>query len=286
MQGEGTPWSSLLKCAASGAVAGIVCDSLLYPLDLCRAKLNAPRPAGAAALPAQPLKALGAVVREMRPLENPRALFRGYSCVLALAPCAYALYFGSYEYWSLRTDSELLAGFSAEACANPIYVPYDVVKQRFMVGREAPGTSVVGAIRGIIARDGFAPGLYRGFLLTFATYGPFSALYFHSYAAITRSARSVYDGDATWVCGALAGAFAGTCTQPIDWLKTRVQVSTETKLSLRDTVVNAVRNEGLGTVFRGAAARAFWLGASCGLTMQVYEAGKTALGAFPERAGS
>ena len=168
----------LVTCGASGATAGLVCDTLLYPLDLCRARLNAPRPAGAPPLPARPLKALTAVLRELRPSETPRALFRGYGCVVAFAPPAYALYFGAYEFWSHRTRSELLAGFSAEATANPLYIPYDVVKQRFMVGRETEGTSVFGAVRGIVRRDGFWPGLYRGFLLTFATYGPFSALYF------------------------------------------------------------------------------------------------------------
>ena len=60
------------KCFASGAVAGVVCDSLLYPLDLCRARLNAPRPRGAPILPSDPLRALLAISRELRP--KPRAL--------------------------------------------------------------------------------------------------------------------------------------------------------------------------------------------------------------------
>ena len=61
------------KCFASGAVAGVVCDSLLYPLDLCRARLNAPRPRGAPTLPPDPLRALLAISRELRP--KPRALY-------------------------------------------------------------------------------------------------------------------------------------------------------------------------------------------------------------------
>ena len=44
---------------------------------------------------------------------------------------------------------------------------YDVVKQRFMVGKEVG--SVGGAVRGILRRDGLR-GAYRGFLLTFATH--------------------------------------------------------------------------------------------------------------------
>ena len=130
------------------------------------------------------------------------------------------------------------------------------------------------AVRGVLERDGLR-GMYRGFLLTFATYGPFSAIYFHAYAAFTH-----WGGDAPLAWGSLSGAVAGTATQPVDWLKTRVQVASETRLSLPKVVADAVRHEGAGTMFRGSAARAFWLGASCGITMHVYEAGKRALGAF------
>lgn len=260
----------LLKCGAAGAAAGLVCDTLLYPLDLARANLNAPRPPTAPPLPAHPLRALAAIFREL----PARRLFRGYACVPYFAPTAYALYFGAYEYWSRTAESELLAGFSAEATANPIYIPYDIMKQRFMVGREAEGASVPAAVRGVLERDGLR-GMYRGFLLTFATYGPFSAIYFHAYAAFTK-----WGGDAPLAWGSLSGAVAGTATQPVDWLKTRVQVASETRLSLPKVVADAVRHEGAGTMFRGSAARAFWLGASCGITMHVYEAGKRALGAF------
>ena len=228
------------------------------------------RSPASALLPAHPLRALAAIFREL----PARRLFRGYACVPYFAPTAYALYFGAYEYWSRTAESELLAGFSAEATANPIYIPYDIMKQRFMVGREAEGASVPAAVRGVLERDGLR-GMYRGFLLTFATYGPFSAIYFHAYAAFTN-----WGGDAPLAWGSLSGAVAGTATQPVDWLKTRVQVASETRLSLPKVVADAVRREGAGTMFRGSAARAFWLGASCGITMHVYEAGKRALGAF------
>ena len=256
------------KCFASGAVAGVVCDSLLYPLDLCRARLNAPRPRGAPTLPPDPLRALLAISRELRP--KPRALYRGFFCVPFFAPAAYGLYFSSYEVASRKTESELAAGLCAEACANPCYIPYDVVKQRYMVGRARGG--VVAATRLIVRRDGLR-GLYRGFLLTFATYGPFSAIYFWSYDLFTR-----HMGQYPLMNGTLAGAVAGVATQPVDWLKTRVQVSADVGGSSSRIVFDAIRDEGVSALFRGAAARAFWLGASCGITMQVYESAKVGLG--------
>ena len=139
-----------------------------------------------------------------------------------------------------------------------------------MVGR-ARGT-VLTATRLILRRDGLR-GLYRGFLLTFATYGPFSAIYFWSYDLFTR-----HMGQYPLINGTLAGAVAGVATQPVDWLKTRVQVSADVGGSSSRIVFDAIRDEGLAALFRGAAARAFWLGASCGITMQVYESAKVGLG--------
>lgn len=141
-----------------------------------------------------------------------------------------------------------------------------------MVGAE--DNSVGGAVRGMLKRDGLR-GMYRGTLLTFATYGPFSALYFWFYAKFTDVA-----GSHPLACGAAAGACAGAATQPADWLKTRVQVASATRLSLRGVVADALRREGAGAVVRGTAARSLWLGASCGITMEVYERGKDLLGAF------
>ena len=78
--------------------------------------------------------------------------------------------------------------------------------------------------------------------------------------------------------GTLAGAVAGVATQPVDWLKTRVQVSADVGGSSSRIVFDAIRDEGVSALFRGAAARGVWLGASCGIPMQVYESAKVGLG--------
>ncbi|KAK7249231.1 S-adenosyl-L-methionine transmembrane transporter [Aureococcus anophagefferens] len=188
--------------------------------------------------------------RSPRSSELPaRRLFRGYACVPYFAPTAYALYFGAYEYWSRTAESELLAGFSAEATANPIYIPYDIMKQRFMVGREAEGASVPAAVRGVLERDGLR-GMYRGFLLTFATYGPFSAIYFHA----TRRSRT---GAATrrWPGARSRAPSRARRRSPSTGLKTRVQVASETRLSLPKVVAATVRETRADDVPRQRGAR-------------------------------
>ena len=86
-------------------------------------------------------------------------------------------------------------------------------------------------------------------------YAPFSAIYFYTYAELT----SLF-GSAPLLLGAAAGAVAGAATQPLDWLKTRVQAAEEVAAPLGDICVTALREEGVGAVVRGGGARALWLG--------------------------
>ena len=217
-------------------------------------QINARGPPGAQFYRPDPLRALLAISRELRP--KPRALYRGLFCVPFFAPAAYGLYFSAYEVASRKTESELAAGLCAEACANPCYIPYDVVKQRYMVGR-ARGT-VVAATRLILRRDGLR-GLYRGFLLTFATYGPFSAIYFWSYDLFTRHMGQYRSN------GTLAAPWPACDAR--DWLKTRVQILRTLAASSRIALAS-VRTRGLGAVRarrRRVLARGFlWDHDACG----------------------
>ena len=121
-------------------------------------------------------------------------------------------------------------------------------------------------------RDGLR-GLYRGFLLTFATYGPFSAIYFWSYDLFTR-----HMGQYPLINGTLAGAVAGVATQPVDWLKTRVQVSADVGGSSSRIVFDAIRDEGVSALFRARRRARSGSGLLAGITMQVARVRSVGLG--------
>jgi hypothetical protein len=72
-------------------------------------------------------------------------------------------------------------------------------------------------------------GLYRGYVATLSSFGPFSALYFLIYeeskAFTARYKQStIYSASDNFICATAAGAFASFLTNPLDLGKLRFQV--------------------------------------------------------------
>lgn len=145
-----------------------------------------------------------------------------------------------------------IAGGVASFSAQLVVVPVDVVSQHLMVGSSlADGDRTRGVSNGLrvarrlVARDG-PLGLYRGFFLSLATYGPSSAVWWGVYEAVKHQLRTrvpsyakasaASDDDyrashaVAWtvathaisgLCAAITSSFS---THPMDVVKTRYQV--------------------------------------------------------------
>ena len=89
-------------------------------------------------------------------------------------------------------------------------------------------------------RAGLRHGIYRGYWAGFATYGPFSAIYFVVYEqwkvlcvrATSASSEESLSMPFHLAGGVLAGAVAAIATSPIDAIKTRMQASTPSSACL------------------------------------------------------
>lgn len=168
--------------------------------------------------------------------------------MLGSAP-ATCLYMTSYEVSkdallrveSFRGSPSLLylgAGMTAEVLSCVLWVPIDVIKERMQVQGQPSGAS--GAARKIyyrntldavqtIARTERLGGLYKGYVATLLSFGPFSALYFMFYEkakalAQTRLDTTELPAHYTLVSAAVAGATASFLTNPLDLIKLRLQV--------------------------------------------------------------
>lgn len=160
----------------------------------------------------------------------------------------------------------LLSGFAAEAVSCLLWVPIDVIKER--VQSQPPSLtaryrSSGDALYRIMCNEGMR-GLYKGYYSTVVSYGPFSAIYFASYEHIKAYMNSMLvltDGDKAvlgpnaptphqksssqaqspnstfWVAfisGATANAIASVITNPLEFVKTRLQVQrADLRLSLQ-----------------------------------------------------
>ncbi|GMF13779.1 unnamed protein product [Phytophthora lilii] len=128
---------------------------------------------------------------------------------------------------------------AAEALSCVLWVPIDVIKERMQV--QGQSSTASGAARKIyyrntldavqtIARTERLSGLYKGYVATLLSFGPFSALYFMFYEkakAFTQKRLGVEELPAhyTLASAAVAGASASFLTNPLDLIKLRLQVS-------------------------------------------------------------
>ena len=182
-----------------------------------------------------------------------RGLYRGIGVSIVGSAPATCLYLTSYELSkdalqgveSFRDRPSLLylsAGMMAEALSCVLWVPIDVIKERMQVQTQPlPGTSgalqqqqrlyyrnTIDALR-TISRTERLGSLYKGYLATLFSFGPFSALYFMFYEKVRAVMQKRLETDElpahyTLTSAALAGATASFLTNPLDLIKLRLQV--------------------------------------------------------------
>ncbi|TPP44660.1 Mitochondrial carrier family protein [Leishmania donovani] len=213
-----------------------------------------------------------------------------------------------------------VCGLAAETVSCVVWVPIDVAKERLqsqppsLKGRY---TSSLDALQRILANEGVR-GLYKGYASTLSSFGPFSAVYFVFYEYFTKVLAGLHtaasaapkQGDrnggnereifslATFAvalgAGAGGNAVASLLTNPLELVKTRIQVQ-RAVLHRRDVGASTPAlfsyhyrglREGLGALAKEKGIRALWKGVgsriaysapNAALTMGFFEFLKTKL---------
>ncbi|KAI9221171.1 S-adenosylmethionine transporter [Blastocladiella britannica] len=256
----------------AGALAGTSVDTILFPLDTMKTRLQSPEGF---------IKAGGF-----------RGIFSGLlPAVVGSAPGA-AAFFVTYEYCKALAKTWLpderyapavhMASASlGEVSACVIRVPTEVVKQRLQAGRYNSTTT---ALTSIFRAEGLA-GFYRGYLSTVMREIPFTCIqfplyeYLKSYAAYRKSLPVADPLDAA-MCGSVAGGIAAAITTPLDVIKTRVmlgaaQAGSESHyVGMTATFKSIVRKEGMHALFRGIGPRTLWISVGGFIFLGAYEKSK------------
>lgn len=316
----------------SAALAGITARIICHPLDTIKT-VNFTGFAGQKGELSRPTNFVGAAKLIWR-AEGVKGFYRGLGVTAAGAAPGVALYLSVYdscsstwtEYgkasastvdggqpWTLqwlaqRTPSSLTAfcsGFAAEAISCAVWVPIDVSKERLQ--SQPPGLpgryrGSCDALRRIYANEGFG-GWYKGYWSTLCSFGPFSAVYFVSYEAITRQLRlftefegahssreaSTADARTSFIIAMVAGAggniIASLCTNPLELMKTRLQVQRAVLAGLHPSgssmygyeyrgmlqgLLSVVQQEGVRALWRGVDSRIAFTAPNAALTMAFY----------------
>ena len=208
---------------------------------------------------------------------------------MGVAP-ATALFFAAYEPMKAAAASgrdggdggggvvsHLTAGAVAGLVSSVVRVPTEVIKTRRQVGASA-GASV----RSIVAANGVA-GLFVGYGSFLLRDLPFDAIEFAGYesmktAWVKLNSKSDVNGAEAAGMGAVAGAFAGAVTTPLDVVKTRLMTTSPgTYRGVIHCVQKTVSEEGALAMFKGIQPRVLWIGLGGGCFFSALETARGVL---------
>ena len=220
-----------IGCAA---LAGCLARAPCHPLDTLKSVALVSHDAS-----------LAAAARTVYTREGLAGFYRGIGVACVGSAPGVAIYIGTYGAAKSVVEpaansrglpsavSHLGCGLIAESVSCVFWVPIDVVKERLQVqGPDVKGRyqSSWDAVKSVAHREGLR-GLYKGYFVTLSSFGPFSAIYFAAYEGFlarfpkpANAQDAAGNGLAGVVCGFLGNAVACAFTNPLEMVKTRLQV--------------------------------------------------------------
>ncbi|GAA5876467.1 hypothetical protein JCM16303_003545 [Sporobolomyces ruberrimus] len=282
-----------LTALVAGGLAGTSVDTLFFPIDTLKVRLQAQQGFWAAGGFSGVYRGLG-------------------SAVVGSAPGA-AAFFTTYEllkgtvlpqlFPSLSTKEwapllHMLSASGGEIAACMIRVPTEVVKQRSQTST-VKGQNGSWTVAKQVWQTAGVKGFYRGFGSTVAREIPFTCLQFPLYERLKLllAQRRTVSGKVSdlpayeaALCGSLAGGVAAGLTTPLDVVKTRIMLgqnrtsnsSTSSSGGILATMRSIYTLEGPKALFRGIVPRVLWISGGGAVFLGVYEQGKKLLGGEQE----
>mmetsp|Transcript_105563 Transcript_105563/g.191964 ORF Transcript_105563/g.191964 Transcript_105563/m.191964 type:complete len:290 (+) Transcript_105563:90-959(+) len=279
-----------------GASAGIVSDIVTHPLSTVKTRLQIQGAGGGVHLYRSATHALVTIVRQ----EGPAGLYRGLGAVLVGALPSQALYFCTYEASKARLGNghsgagNFTAGALAQLSGSLVGVPVDIVRQRLQIqGQMQVSKSCSGSFAAFaeIIRSEGVTGIYRGFPIHQMTLASFHGIYFAVYdkwkgwcidAGYADEHDRLYP-EAQLACSSVAGIIGAVLTNPLDVLKTRLQVARMNPemfpfKSSWEAARHLLQREGATALLDGVLARILWLTPRLAISVSAYEHIKAMLG--------
>jgi len=264
----------VMKAFLAGSLSG-TCSTLLFqPLDLVKTRVQQQNGNGNGSRVSIVRVVTGVVSKD-----SLSGLWRGVMPSMVKTVPGVGLYFSSMHY--LKTTlcdgrpshlQSILIGCSARTVAGSIMIPFTVIKTRF----ESPNfhySSTISALRHILRTEGLR-GLTRGLGATLVRDVPFSGLYLMFYEHLKNvtpaDANQTHGSSAHFICGMTAGVLASLVTQPADVIKTRLQLSPDTK-SVTTVIGQIYRQQGLVGFTSGLVPRSLRRTLMAALAWTVYE---------------
>eukprot|EP00457_Paulinella_chromatophora_P009797 gb/GEZN01009871.1/.p1 GENE.gb/GEZN01009871.1/~~gb/GEZN01009871.1/.p1 ORF type:complete len:296 (-),score=21.21 gb/GEZN01009871.1/:41-928(-) len=233
------------------------------------------------------LHAMRTIIKE----EGVAVFYKGATFNILMTPFARGLYIGGLEL-SRRTIGEgtpaldFVSGTAAQLVGSLAYVPRDIVLERCAIdgqlrsGQVGPAGSSADALRTILTKEGVR-GFYRAYIPHQIVWIPFNGLFFTALGRIKAFEDKQLGMDTTrYSVGLgntfLAAGFAAAVTNPIDVIKTRLQVAGANPEVFGTggavaCVSKLLRTEGPGALFAGLGARFMYVGPGFAIWLPTYD---------------
>ncbi|KAI9259851.1 mitochondrial carrier domain-containing protein [Helicostylum pulchrum] len=260
--------ANVRQAVVAGALAGMAVDSVLFPLDTIKTRLQTK--AG--------IMGSGGF----------RGVYSGLlSTFIGSAPNA-SIFFVTYEAVKRMLGASnnglvhspfiyMTAASCGEIFACTVRVPTEVIKQRMQIKQY---NTTLSAVSSVLRTEGLL-GFYRGFLPTVAREIPFTCIQFPLYEYF-KSKYRIYKGRVVEpyeaaLIGSLAGGIGAAITTPLDVCKTRIMLSSKTdpgdKLytGIVSTLRRIVAEEGAKKLLAGIGPRVMWISIGGSIFFGVYE---------------
>eukprot|EP01113_Clastostelium_recurvatum_P038254 TRINITY_DN56_c0_g1_i3.p1 TRINITY_DN56_c0_g1~~TRINITY_DN56_c0_g1_i3.p1 ORF type:complete len:296 (-),score=50.54 TRINITY_DN56_c0_g1_i3:76-963(-) len=273
----------------ASAVSGSISRLIVHPIDTVRARMQVSR--------GTVHRGIFEVMKSTFKAEGAKGLYRGLGTGICFGAPASALYLGTYD-WSKTFYANLYknivpahhplvhfsAAFSAEAVSGLVWTPMDVIKQRLQVQRTLPNggekyKNAFDAVRVITREEGLRT-FFKGYGLQIGVFGPYTVLKFILYEDMKkrlteRSPNGQLSLSTFTACAVISGGVAAAITNPLDVVKTRIQVQMpgqERKYkNFYDALMKIYKEEGLRAFRKGLGSRVMWIAPSAAINLTIYE---------------
>eukprot|EP00300_Choanocystis_sp_HF-7_P012151 c17770_g1_i1.p2 GENE.c17770_g1_i1~~c17770_g1_i1.p2 ORF type:complete len:297 (+),score=52.48 c17770_g1_i1:141-1031(+) len=174
---------------------------------------------------------------------------------LSILRAAEELYADVYGPKPMGPLAALVLAGSSRSLVAVAFQPFGLIKTRMESAVFSHYSNPLMAMRAIVAKEGLL-GLFRGTVPTVLRDAPFSGIYYSVYSAL----KAEYDdGTATrrFALGTLAGFGATIVTQPLDVIRTRVQLNQASGTTILRVAQDILRESGsFANFLRGFVPRA------------------------------
>jgi solute carrier family 25 iron transporter 28/37 len=279
------------KAMIAGAAAGVMEHVCMYPVDTIKTRLQEVRKPGNPGY-----RNVIDAFQHIRQHEGFLRLYRGITAVVLGAIPSHAVHFATYEYFKKKLGGDKegfhpvlngIAGGIATMAHDAVVTPLDVIKQRLQMYNSSY-TNVRQSIRRVFREEGFSA-FYKSYPTTVVINVPFMAVYFATYETTKQAlviSKNIDEKSPLVfvVAGGAAGALAALSSNPLDVIKTRIQLH-DTAAHGPVTVAKLARdlwkNEGgVKAFFKGTTARVLYFVPSAAICWTTYEGCKRLLTTF------